>query len=119
MDGAPHDGFLFGKLARKMSLEEACDVLPKVILGIVRGSLVFHSISANAGSNRRVMFEIPYRPESRYWIREDDLNLCRKIAGEVENDSCLGRASPFPSEPESSILERLAARVRVEYPQRG
>lgn len=119
MDGAPHDGFLFGKLARKMTVDEAAVILPKVVLGIVRGTLVFHALSANAGSNRRVMLEVPNRPESRYWIREDDLNLCRQLAGEVENDSCLGRASPFPSEPESSILERLAARIRVEYPQRG
>ena len=120
MDGSPKDGFLQGKLARKMSLDEAVETLPRLVLGLIRGNYVFYAAGSNAGSDRRVYYEVPYKPETRGWIREDDLNLCKSLADRFSPDNIsVNRGSVFVSEPDHDLLDRIAACVRVEYPQRG
>lgn len=119
MDGSPKDGFLQGKLARKMSLAEAMETLPRLVVGVLRGNYVFHGL-AKAGSDRRVLFEVPYRMETRGWMREDDFAFCKDLAARFSLDSlAVSRGTVYSSEPDPDLLQRIAAIVEVEYPLRG
>ena len=120
MDGSPKDGILFGRLARKMSTAEAVEALPRIVLGLVRGTYTFYAAGCAVGSSRRVFFCVANKPELRGWIREDDLVLCKSLALDFGGDiGSLSISSSFPSDPEQQLLLRIGARVRVEYPQRG
>lgn len=119
MDGSPKDGFLQGKLARKMTLDEAMQTLPRLVVGLIRGSYIFHGL-AKAGSDRRVFFEVPNKIETRGWMREDDFALCKSLAARFSQDSLnVSRGTVYPSEPDQDLIRRIAAIVEVEYPQRG
>ena len=109
LDGTTKDNVSGGRLFRLAPMSQVLDEYPHVVLSIIRGSRI---AAEDSGDQRVYTLYVPGKPEASHRLRQQDFERCVSVAKKF------GRTRIFRSEPDSDVLDRIRAHLRVEFADR-